>query len=169
MEHSPFVEELARHVAAGDKVLEVGSGTGVMGAPLVGAGVEVTSLDNDRGILEMCEVNARVLGVSIKYVFGDALELPFEKDSFRLAFSLGLLEHFSDEEIERIVEEQLRVATVVVAGMPVEASPQGMCGNERWMAAEVWEGKLSKFGIVKSFMYGTYPLVCITMARGGDG
>jgi len=168
MEHGRFVEELARHVVGGDKALEVGSGAGVMGAPLVGGGVEVTSLDNDEHILEMCEVNARVLGVSIKYLFGDALDLPFGDRSFRLAFSLGLLEHFSDAEIDQVVGEQLRVARTVVAGMPVEASPQGVFGNERWFPAEWWVEKLGRFGVVKSFLYGTYPLVCVTL-DGGRG
>lgn len=163
MEHAPFVEEVARLVKAGDRILEVGSGTGVLASPLAKGGVEVVSLDNDPKILEMAAVNARVLGVDIKYVFGEALELPFEDGEFAVAFSEGLVEHYSDEEIERLVREHLRVAPVAVVSVPLSGRHPISFGNERWLSREEWEGKLAPFGLVRSFEYSSGPDLCMTL------
>ena len=45
--------------------------------------------------------------LAAKFVVGDAMQLPFEEESFDLAFSIGLLEHF--EDIEKLIEEQYRI------------------------------------------------------------
>lgn len=166
MEHRAAVEEVARLVKAGDRILEVGSGTGVLASPLAAAGIEVVSLDNDAKVLEMCAVNARVMGVSIRYVEGDAFELPFEDGEFAVAFSAGLLEHYSDEEIERLVREHLRVGRVAVVSVPLPGRHLVPLGNERWLPAEEWQAKMAPFGVVRAFEYGSGPNLCMTLGGG---
>jgi len=46
---------------------------------------------------------------SIKFVTGDCRKLPFEDESFDVAFSLGLVEHFSKKDKEIIIKEQARI------------------------------------------------------------
>lgn len=167
--NTPFVEELARLGKVGDKVLEVGAGTGILGWPLAQAGMEVTCLDNDPEVLRMCEINARVLGAEIKYVFGDAFELPFEEGSFNLAYSEGLLEHYSDEEIHRLLEEQLRVAPIVVVGVPLAGCTDIPFGNERWLSVGEWEEILGGYLALRAFAYNGETRLCVSIMRGGKG
>jgi len=169
MANGPFVEELARLVKVGDKVLEVGAGTGVLGWPLAQAGVAVTCLDNDQEVLRMCEINAKVLGADIKYVFGDAFEIPFEESSFNLGYSEGLLEHYSDEDIHRLLAEQLRVAPIVVVGVPLEGCNDIAFGNERWLSVGQWEEILGGYLALKAFAYNSETRLCVSIMRGGKG
>lgn len=169
MANTPFVEELARLVKAGDKVLEVGAGTGVLGWPLAQAGIEVTCLDNDQEVLRMCGINAKVLGADIKYLFGDAFEIPFEESTFNLAYSEGLLEHYSDEEIHRLLAEQLRVAPIVVVGVPLVGCKDIPFGNERWLSVGEWEEILGDYLALKAFSYNDGTRLCVSIMRGGKG
>ena len=166
MANEPFVAELARLVKTGDKVLEVGAGTGVLGWPLAQAGIEVTCLDNDQEVLRMCEINAKVLGADIKYVFGDGFELPFEDNSFNLAYSEGLLEHYSDEEIHRLLGEQLRVAPIVVVGVPLAGCKDIPFGNERWLSVSEWESILGGYVALMAFGYNNETRLCVSIMRG---
>lgn len=169
MANEPFVAELARLVKAGDKVLEVGAGTGVLGWPLAQAGVAVTCLDNDAEVLRMCEINAKVLGADIKYVFGDAFELPFEAGSFNLAYSEGLLEHESDEDIHRLLAEQLRVAPIVVVGVPLAGCKDIPFGNERWLSPGEWEEILEEYVALRAFSYNNETRLCVSIMGGSGG
>jgi 2-polyprenyl-3-methyl-5-hydroxy-6-metoxy-1,4-benzoquinol methylase len=166
MANAPFVAELARLVKAGDKVLEVGAGTGVLGWPLAEAGIGVTCLDNDEEVLRMCEINAKVLGADIKYVFGDAFDIPFEESSFNLAYSEGLLEHYSDEEIHRLLGEQLRVAGIVVVGVPLVGCKDIPFGNERWLSVAEWENLLERYLALRAFSYNNGTRLCVSLMGG---
>ena len=165
LEHGPFVAEIARFVKPGDKVLEIGSGTGVLGWPLAQAGVKVVSIDNDPEIIKMALVNSALLGADIEYQEADAFHLPFSDRAFKVSFSLGLLEHFSDDDIGKLVAEHQRVSDVVVVGMPIRGNNSPAFGNERWMTMEEWEKLLIPMGACKGFIYGREPCGCFTFIR----
>jgi len=161
--HHLFVEELARWVKVGCRVLEVGSGSGVLGTSLALAGVKVVSLDNDQEILDMAKVNAGVMGVEIEYVFGDALKLPFADGEFDLVWSHGLVEHFDDAEFAQVVSEHRRVGNMVVIGLPLKGCMDGSFGNERWFSRVEWERRFEKLGLVKSFAYNSGDMLSLTL------
>jgi len=166
LNHTPFVEELARLVKAGDRVLEVGSGSGVMGWPLAQAGCKVVSLDNDRDILYMAGINIGLLDAGIELKEGDAFNLPFENDSFNLAYSEGLVEHYEDDEVRAILREQLRVSPVVVMGVPLLGCRDIAFGDERWLTADEWDAILTNFWIARSVVYNDGTRLVVTMTRG---
>ena len=169
MANQPLIEEMARLVKPGDKVLEVGAGSGVMGWPLAQAGVLVTSLDNDKEVLRMAEINCRTLGANIELVYGDAFKIPFDADSFALAYTEGLLEHYSDAEIHALLAEQFRVAPIVVAAVPMKGVEGITYGNERWLTYEEWENLLGEYAAVKAFSYQGDTRLVVSMMRGGGG
>lgn len=72
---------------AGDSVLDVGCGTGYFSRRLAQAGFRVTGIDTDPGALEF----AVRKGESIRYLRGDARELPFEDRSFDCAVAVTSL------------------------------------------------------------------------------
>lgn len=152
--NADFIQAIARFVKPGDKVLEIGSGTGVLCFPLAQGGVKITSIDNDPGVLKMALINSAVLGADIEYQEADAFHLPFADREFRLSFSLGLLEHWTDKEIGKLIAEHQRVADVVVVGMPIAGHTGEELGNERYLTMEEWEQLLKPMGACEGVTYG---------------
>lgn len=163
--HVPFIKEIARYVRIGDKVLEIGTGTGLIGYPISQSGVKVISIDNDLEILKMARENAALYNADIEYMEADAFHLPFQSREFRVSFSLGLLEHFDDDGIRVLITEHQKVADVVIVGMPVEGNKGRAFGNERWLTMEQWEHLLIPLGAERGFIYGVEPCCCFTFVR----
>jgi len=168
MTHAPFVAEIARLVKAGDSLLEVGSGTGVLAWPIAQSGVAVTSLDNDPEVLWMALLNCLTLGANIELKEGDAFAIPFPDNSFTVAYSHGLLEHFSDDDIHKLIAEQFRVAPIVVVGVPLVGNKGIALGNERWMTVSEWENILGGYPASNAFGYLNETMLCVTMVRNGQ-
>jgi len=143
-----FIIHVMNYVHEGDRVLEVGSGTGVLGCAFAEAGIEVISIDNDKDVLKMAEINCKVMGADIKFQEGDAFGLDFPDDSFAVAWSHGLVEHFPDEDIHRMLREQLRVARIVVVGVPLKGYSERSYGNERWLTESEWSDILKDYIII---------------------
>lgn len=87
--------------------LEVGCGRGSLSSYFADSGVECTLLDTSASILESAEVIFKANGHKAKFVEANALEMPFDDNSFDVVVSIGLLEHF--EDIKAPVYEQIRV------------------------------------------------------------
>jgi SAM-dependent methyltransferase len=75
---------LVRHagIAAGQKVLDIACGTGVVAVTAARAGAEVTGFDLTPELLEHARENARLADVSIEFHEGDVEQLPFPDESF---------------------------------------------------------------------------------------
>src|SRR5207244_12186594 len=79
----PQAARLVRHarVKNGDRVLDVGCGTGVVAITAAGLGAHATGLDLTPELLERARENARISKVSIEFREGDAEGLPFQDGS----------------------------------------------------------------------------------------
>lgn len=62
------------------RILDVGTGPGFLAILMAEAGFEVTALDFSPSMLEKAEENAKKEGVSIRFMEGDAMNLPFEEE-----------------------------------------------------------------------------------------
>ena len=94
--------ELAR-VGPGSRALDVATGTGDLAVALRAAGAEVVGCDFSE---EMLEIARRKEG-SVRFEWADALELPYEADSFDAATVGFGARNFSD--LERGLREMVRV------------------------------------------------------------
>jgi SAM-dependent methyltransferase len=139
--------------SGGQKILEVGAGTGAMSIFLSQLGREVTTLDNDPKILELAKVNREKFSGKNQLVLGNAFTLPFPDNSFDLVFHQGLLEHFSDDDIHKLIKEHLRVAPVVMFSVPNANYPLREFGNERLLSQSAWEALLRPYKIEMSRVY----------------
>lgn len=139
--HREFLDEIVK--LHPKRVLEVGAGPAGMSVLLSQLGIEVVSLDNDPAVLKVAEATRQRFGGRNELKFGDAFQLPFADNSFDLVFHQGLLEHFSNEDVHRLLDEQLRVAPVVLASMPNSRYPRLDFGNERLMNRSQWEQVLA--------------------------
>lgn len=105
-------ERIARHLKTaglkpGAAVLEVGAGTGRDSAPLAGAGSSVYQLDYSFESLRLIRQTSGNSG--IYPVGGNAFSLPFRDDTFDAVLHQGLLEHFRKNDVDLILNEQIRV------------------------------------------------------------
>ena len=90
----------------GMTILDIAAGPGSSSEPLHKAGAEVTSLDFSEGML----AQGRQARPYLKFVKGDALNLPFSENTFDLAtISFGLR---NTHDFKKALQEALRVTKV---------------------------------------------------------
>jgi SAM-dependent methyltransferase len=74
-------------VGCGERVLDVGCGTGVVAVTAARLGAKVTGLDLTPALLERARENASIAGLDIEFIEGDAEALPFPDASFDVVLS----------------------------------------------------------------------------------
>ena len=135
------------------KLVEVGAGSGVMAAYFSERVDEVVSVDNDKEVLEYAEKNCKRLSGAAKFKEEDAFNMSFDDNSFDVAFSQGFFEHFSDDDIRRLLKEQLRVAKAVVFSVPTAYYRNRDFGNERLLSVGKWRDILKDFNVADDREY----------------
>ena len=124
---TPFYDSFARLVArestfkrrlverlglrAGQRVLDIGSGTGTLAIMIAEAqpGVEVTGIDPDDEMLARARKKAEAAGVRIDFKNGSATELPFADGSFDRVTSTLMAHHLPTPAKEQMFAEVRRV------------------------------------------------------------
>src|SRR5437773_1291775 len=86
---TPSAARLVRHarVTAGQRVLDVACGTGVVAITAAGLGARVSALDLTPQLLERARENAQAVKVEIEWREGDAEQLPFGDATFDVVLS----------------------------------------------------------------------------------
>jgi len=121
---TPQAPRLIRHarVRAGDRVLDVACGTGVVSITAALLGAQSTGLDMTPELLQRARENARISQVEVEFHEGDAETLPFADDSFDVV--LSQFGHMFAPRPEVAVTEMLRVlkpgATLAFSSWPPE-------------------------------------------------
>jgi ubiquinone/menaquinone biosynthesis C-methylase UbiE len=108
------IEEVAEvvvervHAAPGNDLLDVATGSGNVAIPAAGKGATVTGLDITPELLQVARRRAAEAGVEVRWIEGDAEELPFADATFDGVTScFGVM--FAPRQ-ERAAAELLRVA-----------------------------------------------------------
>lgn len=138
-----------------DKILEAGCGTGVISTYLAGQGYNVTGMDIDNDILRLAnDISKKYLSESFpKFEKGSIFEINYPSKHFKISFSSGVLEHFSDSMIVKSIKLQLKVAEYVVVSIPTSYfdEVEALHGDERFLSIKKWrelikcsEGKILK-------------------------
>lgn len=94
------------------KVLEVGAGKAWISRLLRRTGWHTTAIDSDADIVKN---NSQHVD---RYIVGDMLKIPFDDKSFDLVISCGLVEHFTEDIVDKIIAEMRRVGRSVVVWFP---------------------------------------------------
>lgn len=91
-----FMKELP----AGAMILDVGSGRGVFAKKLAEAGFSVIGLDFEGNIVQKANEEVKNWGLEgkLKFVEGDALDIPFADNSFDGVCDFGLIENLYEED-----------------------------------------------------------------------
>lgn len=118
-----WVMPIMDETVPGDRVLELGSGTGELSAYLARAGRATALFDFSQGTLDFASRVYQELGVNGQFTQGDVLKrLPFGDRTADIIWSSGLLEHFTDDEIAHIIKESARVANKRVISLVPNAN-----------------------------------------------
>lgn len=94
-------------VRSGQRVLDVGCGTGVVAVTAACAGARVTGLDLTPELLERARENSQIADVAIDWREGDAEELPFGEGEFDVV--LSQFGHMFAPRPDVVTAEMLRV------------------------------------------------------------
>jgi ubiquinone/menaquinone biosynthesis C-methylase UbiE len=88
-EFAPVHDDLVAAVApaAGERFLDVATGTGEVALRAARAGADVTALDFAPALLEQARAKGAAEGLAIEWIEGDAQAMPFEDGSFDVAAS----------------------------------------------------------------------------------
>ncbi len=149
--HKPFLIEVA---SSGRNILEVATGTGNLSIFLSHLGYNVVSVDNNDSVLRIAQHNNANLKGGVTFKKADAFGLPFDDDSFDACFSQGFFEHFADDDIRKLLREQLRVSSKVLFSVPSFWYPRQDFGDERLIKKGDWLRILSEFKLEKASYYG---------------
>jgi SAM-dependent methyltransferase len=120
-----------------DRILEVGSGTGMMSIFLDSLGYKIISIDKDPEVVDQAKANAERFKSSAEFRQEDVLKYEPER-SFDLAFSQGLMEHFDDDQINSIIEKKKELADNIIFSVPSYMYGRKDFGNERLLTKEAW-------------------------------
>lgn len=105
----PQAARLVRHakVKSGDRLLDVGCGTGVVPITAAKLGARATGLDLTPELLQRAQENARISEIEVEWQEGDAENLPFHDASFDVVTSQ--FGHIFAPRPELSIAEMLRV------------------------------------------------------------
>lgn len=112
--HIPFqakAEELTDKLAPNAFILDLGSGRGKFPFQLAAKGFRVIGLDSVSAIVAHGNAEIKDHGQSevMRFVEGDALDIPFAEESFDAVTDVGLLQHLSPDDWQQYVSEVDRV------------------------------------------------------------
>ena len=118
-----WYKPVEEHTFPDQTVLEIGSGTGLLSGALAKNKRKVALLDLSSENLEFSKTVFKYAKLDGKFIQGDVLKLfPFCDNTFDCVWSHGLLEHFTDDEIDFIMSESARVSKSVVLTMVPNAA-----------------------------------------------
>ena len=156
---------LIRHIRQkfkpGSRILEVGTGTGAIGALLTKYGFDVVSIDNNQEMIDIAKKFFGIFNRSDNVVLVDAKDVidKFGENSFDCVVSHGMLEHYSDNEILKFLRFQLAVAPIVIfvvptGSMSADYRARGF-GDERYLPTRYWVKLIKQdFAIKDIFGFG---------------
>ncbi len=141
---------LIKKYSPNKKIVESGSGTGVLSIYLASLGYKSVAVDIDEEILNLSRRISVKYGANNTPVYKQAsiLDVNFKKEEFDVSFSNGVLEHFSDEQIVKILKNQMKFAKTVIVGIPTQyfSYEEAMYGDERYLPISYWRDLIKKAG-----------------------
>ena len=127
-------------------VLECGCGTGKTAVYLTTLNIKSYAMDKEKDMVERTkrlseEVNPKNI---VKAFLGDIKSIPYEDKYFSVTHSSGVMEHYSDNDIINLINEQLRVSDYCIFSVPSSYFEKKMLGNERFLSKKEWRNIITK-------------------------
>jgi len=105
------------------KILEVGCGSGAISMDLSLRGAIYTGVDISYEAIRIAKLIASNYNVAnCEYTYGNGFNLVYPDNSYDINFNIGVLEHFSDNDIIKMLKEMARVSKYIIVGVPYSGS-----------------------------------------------
>ena len=152
----PFLKQVIKY--AGNKpILECGCGTGKATVYLATKNIKSYGMDLEEAMVKQTKDLSKKLCPNnpVNAIQGDIKSIPFDDKYFSVTHSSGVLEHYSDNEIIALINEQIRVSDKCIFSVPTKYFEKKMLGNERFMSRKKWISIINKSNarIIKKFGY----------------
>lgn len=147
---APFMAKCEEHFG-GKRVLEIGTGSGIIALYFSQLGYDVTGLDYDRRVLAGNLRQNRRHGGEARFVNGDMFHLPFRPNTFDACYHQGLMEHFDPPQIQDALRAQTEICRRVVFAVPTRLWDGGTRGDERMWPGAYWLELLNGFRVLDIF------------------
>jgi len=103
--YSPEIEELKAYTIEGEKVLDLGCGTGRLYEIFKDKNTDYTGIDFSEKLIHLAREKYR-----LKFIVGDILNLPFSEEKFDSVWAIAVLHHIPSKELRgRAIAEIKRV------------------------------------------------------------
>lgn len=156
--HGLFIERIMLEIPKGGSILEAGCGLAYLSRLLDDYGYKVTAGDIDEDVLASAQHGFRSAISPLKFMKLDLFNLSsyFPPNSFDAIMHSGVMEHFSDENIENSFCQQRSVAKSLIFKVPNNRTRMGKghFGDERFLSNDRWVGLLKNAGYSDVRVYG---------------
>ena len=93
----------------GEKILEIGPGSGAYTLALFEKGVEVTAIDISKDMIEICKKKVEDKGFKAEFHQGNILKIPIQDETMDKAIAIGIMTHLPEKKMfADAVKEMLR-------------------------------------------------------------
>ena len=159
LKHKKKLLKILRKNINGGKVVEVGCGTGIICSKLSHEGYNVSGIDINKDILKLASNLEKEFYGKNKVVFEkkSMFELDYPPKEFDLCYSVGVLEHFSDEQIVDSLSQQIKISRKVILVIPTKwfDDNETLHGDDRFLKLSNWRDLILKSNgkIIKEYSY----------------
>lgn len=135
--YQPFISIIKNLIETNrfTNVAEFGCGIGTITKELQALPINFTLIDNDEEMLNLAQQH--INNTKITYL-NDCIKKE-SNQKYDLIYSHGVLEHFSDEEIQLIINKQKKLATYLIHYVPSYKYKNPSFGDERLMHPNEWQ------------------------------
>lgn len=159
IKHKKKLIKILKKESNNGKIIEIGSGTGIICSKLANDGYDVFGIDVNPKIIELAkQLEKEYFGENkVNFIQKSMFELDFPKKSFDLCYSVGVLEHFDDEKIVDTIKQQLYISKKVIIVIPTKwfDDDETLHGDDRFLELKYWRELINrgKGKIIKEYSY----------------
>ena len=140
--------KLINKYASNKKIMELGAGTGVLALYISSLyNNKVDALDKDHDMISLSKKYflSKFKNSNINYLCNDIRNINI-KEKYDVCYSIGILEHYNDDEIIELINKQVAISKYVIFGIPTKYFDEDkkMYGNERYLPLQYWRKIIKK-------------------------
>ena len=134
---SEFIGLLLKYFnLSGKSILEIGVGTGQYCIELARRGIDITGIDIDPASIKLAKRVAKDYNVKPRLMVDDLMKVT---DQYDIVYSMGVMEHFNDDEMIPMLKKMGQIGEYVIVGVPCSDADVYKLSKQHSMNKGTWE------------------------------